>query len=78
MKNMRRHNGSIVSMKKGLITKGSGEQNKFSRCSTGGELSTADGMLSRVEWTKKFIECQNFNVKLNILFKDDTRNTSLL
>ena len=51
---------------------------KIARSSTEGELNAAYERLSHVAWNKRFVECQNFNLKLNMLFQDNTSNISLL
>ena len=76
--NMRSHNGSMFTMGKGSIINGSAKQRKMARSSTEAELNAVDERLSHVIWTKRFIENQNFNLKLNILFQDNTSNIKLL
>ena len=75
---IRSHNGSMFTMEKGSIINGSAKQKKIARSLTEGELNAVDERLSHVIWTKRFIENQNFNLKLNILFQDNTSNISLL
>ena len=41
-------------------------------------MNAVDERLSHAAWTKRFIECQNFNLKLNTLFQDNASNMSLL
>ena len=51
---------------------------KMNRRSIESEFSTADESFSCAMWTKKCVECQKFNVKMNILFQDNTRKISLI
>ena len=42
------------------------------------ELNTVDNKILSIIWTKKFIEHQNFNIKLNEIFQDNTSVINLL
>ena len=64
----RSHNGLIFAMGKYSIINGIGNKKKMKRSSTEGELSASDERLRHTSQPKKLIECQDFNVKLNILF----------
>ena len=48
-----------------------------SRSSTESELNGIDDKIGKIMWTKKFIEHQGFEVKLNIIYQDNTRTIKL-
>jgi hypothetical protein len=48
-----------------------------SRSSTDSELIGVDDKISRVLWTKRFLEWQEFWVKLNIIYQDNTSTMKL-
>jgi len=41
------------------------------------ELVAVDDVIAKILWTKKFIEWQGFEVKLNILYQDSTSTIKL-
>ena len=65
---MKSHTGSVFTLGKGAIISGSTKQKTNSRSSTEAELNAADEKLSKIIHVKKFLECQGFKVKLNIIF----------
>ena len=74
---MKSHTGSIFTMGKGAITGGSTKQKVNSRSTTESELVAVDDRLSKVLWTKRFLEWQDFKVKLNIVYQDNTSTMKL-
>ena len=64
---MRSHTGSTFSLGKGMIVSDSTKQKVNSRSSTEAELIGVDDRISKILWTKRFIEKQGFHVKLNII-----------
>ena len=69
---MKSHTGSNFTLGKGMITSDSTKQKVNARSSTEAELIGVDDKVSKVIWTKKFIEAQGFQVKTNIVYQDNT------
>ena len=69
---MRSHSGLMSTMGKGAIISSSKKQKTNSRSSTEAELNATDEMLSKIMRIKKFVEEQGFEIKLNIVFQDNT------
>jgi hypothetical protein len=74
---MKSHTGSVFTMGKGAIASGSSKQKVNSRSSTESEIVAMDDRLSKVLWTKRFLEWQGFEVKLNIIYQDNTSTIRL-
>jgi hypothetical protein len=74
---MRSHTGSTFSLGKGMIVSDSTKQKVNSRSSTEAELIGVDDRISKILWTKRFIEYQGFKVKLNIIYQDNTSTMKL-
>ena len=74
---MKSHTGLIFTLGKGAIISGSTKQKTNSRSSTEAELNAVDEKLSKIIQVKKFLECQGFKVKLNIIFQDNTSTMKL-
>jgi hypothetical protein len=53
------------------------KQKVNSRSSTESELIGVDDQISRVLWTKRFLEWLEFAVKLNIIYQDNTSTMKL-
>ena len=60
---MRSHTGACMTLGKGMICTFLNKQKVNSRSSTEAELIAVDDKVSKVMWTKRFIEHQGFNVK---------------
>ena len=56
----------------GAIISDSTKQKVNARSSTESEMITVDDTLSKVLWTKKFIESQGHKINKNIIFQDNT------
>jgi hypothetical protein len=69
---MKSHTGGTFSLGKGAIHADSVKQKTNSRSSTEAELNGVDDEISKVLWTKRFIESQGFDVKLNVIYQDNT------
>jgi hypothetical protein len=67
----------MFTMGKGTIIGSSTKQKVNPRSSTDSELIGVDDKISRVLWTKRFLEWQEFVVKLNIIYQDDTSTIKL-
>jgi hypothetical protein len=74
---MRSHTGSTFSLGKGMIVSDSTKQKVNSRSSTEAELIGVDDRVSKILWTKRFIEHQGFHVKLNVIYQDNTSTMRL-
>jgi hypothetical protein len=71
-KDMCSHTGAILTLGRGAISSDSTKQKVNTRSSTEGEIVAADDMLSKVLWTKRFLEAHGFKVKANIIYRDNT------
>jgi hypothetical protein len=67
----------MFTMGKGAIIGSSTKQKVNSRSLTESELIGVDDKISRVLWTKRFLEWQEFLVKLNIIYQDNTSTIKL-
>jgi hypothetical protein len=74
---MRSHTGAVFTMGKGAIIGSSTKQKVNSRSSTESELIGVDDKIAKVLWTKRFLEWQDFAVKLNIIYQDKTSTIKL-
>ena len=71
------HTGSVFTLGKGAIISDSTKQKVKSRSSTESELIGIDDKISKVIWTKKFIEHQGFKIKVNIVYQDNESTIKL-
>ena len=55
----------------------SGKQKVNSLSSTESEMIGVDDKISKVFWTKRFLEWQEFKVKLNLIYQDNTSTIRL-
>ena len=76
-KDMRSHTGATMTLGGGIVISESTKQKVNARSSTQSELIAVDDVLSKVIWTKKFIEAQGHQVKANIVFQDNTSTMKL-
>ena len=67
-KDMKCHTGAVMTMGSGEVHK----QKVNARSSTEAELVAVDDVIAKILWTKMFIEWQGFQVKLNILYQENT------
>jgi hypothetical protein len=67
----------MFTMGKGAIIGSSTKQKVSSRSSTESELIGVDNKISRVLLKKRFLEWQEFLVKLNIIYQDNTSTIKL-
>jgi hypothetical protein len=74
---MKSHTGSAFTLGKGAICSDSTKQKVNTQSSTESELVGVDDKIAKVIWTKKFIECQGFKVKLNIVYQDNQSTLKL-
>ena len=71
-KDMRSHTGAIMTLGQGAIISDSTKQKVNSRSSTESEMVAVDDTLSKILWTKRFIEAQGHAIKENIVYQDNT------
>jgi hypothetical protein len=74
---MKSHTGATLSFGTGVVNSVSTKQKVNSRSSTEAELIGIDDVLSKILWTKLFIEAQGLHVKENIVFRDNTSSMKL-
>ena len=66
-----------MSLGKGSIQSISTKQKVNTRSSTESELVSMDDIISKVLWTKLFLEAQGYGVKQNIVLRDNTSSMKL-
>ena len=71
-KDMKSHMGAVMTMASGAVISLSTEQKVNAHSSTEAQLVAVDDVMAKILWTKKFIEWQGSEVKLNILYQDNT------
>ena len=73
----RSHTGATMTLGKGVIQSVSTKQKINTRSSTEGELVSTDDVISKVMWTKLFLEAQGFTIKENIIHRDNQSTMKL-
>jgi hypothetical protein len=73
----RSHAGAVMSLGKGIISSVSIKQKVNTRSSTDAELVAIDDVVSKIIWTKRFIENQGFQVETNIVYQDNQSTMKL-
>eukprot|EP00957_Ditylum_brightwellii_P206765 15349871-Ditylum_brightwellii.AAC.1 len=68
---MKSHAGATFTLEKDVICSDSIKQKVNTRRSTEAELVAVDNKISKVIWIKRFLKCQGFQVKLNIVYEDN-------
>ena len=71
------HTGAMQSLGKGAISSISSKQKVNSRSSTEAELIGIDDVISKVLWSKRFIEEQGFPLEATIIYRDNTSSMKL-
>jgi hypothetical protein len=74
---MRSHTGAIMSLGEGAIQAISTKQKINTRSSTEAELVSIDDVISKIIWTKLFLEEQGYTVNENILKRDNMSSMKL-
>ena len=74
---MKSHTGTVFTLSKGAIISDSTKQKSNARSSTEAELNGVDDKISKILWSKKFIEYQGFKVKVNAIYQDNTSTMKL-
>ena len=76
-KDFKSHTGAVMSLGKGSIQSVSTKQKTNSRSSTEAELVSVDDIISKVLWTKLFLDAQGYKIKQNIVLRDNTSSMKL-
>ena len=71
------HTGAVHSLGKGAVASISTKQKVNSRSSTEAELIGIDDVISKILWSKRFIEAQGFPLKVNVVYRDNTSSMKL-
>lgn len=71
------HTGATMTLGKGAIQSISTKQKINTRSSTEAELISTDDIMSKVIWTKLFLETQGYDVKENIIYRDNQSSMKL-
>ena len=74
---MKSHSGLVFMLGKGAIISSSRKQKVNSRSSTEAEFIATDDMIAKIMKVKKFLEEQRFEVRLNIIYQDNTSTMKL-
>jgi hypothetical protein len=74
---MESRTGVVFTMGKGAIIGSSMKQKVNSRSSMESELIGVDDKSAKILWTNRFLEWQDFLVKLNIIYQDNTSTIKL-
>jgi hypothetical protein len=76
-KDFKSHTGATMTMGEGVLCSISTKQKVMSRSSTEAELIAVDDVISKIMWSKLFIEAQGFEVLLTIIYRDNTSSMKL-
>jgi hypothetical protein len=71
------HTGAVMTLGGGAVQSVSTKQKVNTRSSTEAELVSMDDTISKILWTKHFIEAQGFKVKANVVFRDNQSSMKL-
>jgi hypothetical protein len=71
------HTGATMTLGKGVLISVSSKQKSNARSSTEAELIGVDDVITKILWTRLFIEAQGFTVKTNIVYRDNTSSMKL-
>ena len=74
---LKSHSGAIMTLGKGCVQSVSTKQKVNVRSSTEAELVATDDILTKVLWTKKFLEAQDIKVLENVIYRDNTSTMKL-
>jgi hypothetical protein len=70
-KDLKIHTGAVMTLGNGAICSISTKQKVNSRSSTEAEFIAVDDVISKVLWTKLFLENQGQNTLMNIIYRDN-------
>ncbi|MGL6008755.1 MAG: Ty1/Copia family ribonuclease HI, partial [Culicoidibacterales bacterium] len=71
------HTGATMTLGQGVICSISTKQKVMSRSSTEAELIAVDDVISKILWSKLFIEAQGFDVTTTVIYRDNTSSMKL-
>ena len=71
------HTGATMNLGNGSIQSISTKQKVNTRSSTEAELVSMDDIISKVLWTKLFLQAQGYNIKQNIIMRDNQSSMKL-
>jgi hypothetical protein len=71
------HTGATMTLGEGTLSSVSTKQKVMSRSSTEAELVGLDDVISKVLWSKLFIEAQGHTVKTTVIYRDNTSSMKL-
>ena len=71
------HTGAVMTMGEGAVQTISPKQKLNTRSSTESELVGGDDSITKILWTRLFIEAQGYDVTENVLYQDN-KSTILL
>ena len=74
---MRSHTGAAMTLGKGAVQNVSTKQKVNTRSSAEAELVSVDDIISKVLWTKLFLEAQGYAVKENLIYRDNQSSMKL-
>ena len=76
-KDYKSHTGATMTLGEGVLCSVSTKQKVVSRSSTEAELIGLDDVISKVLWSKLFIEAQGHIVKTRVIYRDNTSSMKL-
>jgi hypothetical protein len=76
-KDAKSHTGATMTLGSGSIISVSTKQKINTRSSTEAELVSIDDVVSKVLWTKRFLEAQDCKIKHNVLLRDNQSSMKL-
>ena len=68
----RSHTGAVLTLGSGAITSTSTKQKVNTRSSTEAELVGLDDVISKIPWTRRFLEHQGYTFKASLVYRDNT------
>jgi hypothetical protein len=71
------HTGAFNTMGRGAFSAISTKQKTNARSSTEAELIGIDDVISKILWSKRFIESQGFKLETNVIYRDNTSSMRL-
>lgn len=71
------HTGATMTLRQGAIQSISTKQKINTRSSTEAELVSLDDEISKILWTRLFLQAQGYNIKENIIYRDNQNSMKL-
>jgi hypothetical protein len=76
-KDLKSHTGAVMTLGKGSIQSVSSKQKSNSHSSSEAQLISMDDIISKVFWTKLFLDAQGYKIKQNIVLRDSMSTMKL-